>query len=333
MARPPEAFRDAAKGYVPVRVTNMAGVDLNTYRFDYDLTFAALLMNADGTIYHTYGGRDFSGATSHLSMDTFVALLKRTLPRHAAHKPVNRSVKLLTPEMLARRAKHKGKVDCVHCHTVHDWMTEAARAAGRFRQRDAFRWQDPFQVGLRLDKHRQTTVTAVTPDSPAAKAGLQPGDRILAMKGLRVATFGDIQRALHEAPDKATTLPLTLQRGKVTLRLGKDWKVPAPDVFAWRASMWPLSPKPGFGGRKHKDGIFKIGYLVTWGKNAHTGRNAARAGLRKGDIVVSVNGRKDFESEQHFQAWFRLTQKAGRRIPIEILRNGQPMTIKLKLLD
>ena len=38
-----------------VRVKNMAGVDLALYRFDYDLTFAALLMNADGTIYHTYG--------------------------------------------------------------------------------------------------------------------------------------------------------------------------------------------------------------------------------------------------------------------------------------
>ena len=123
----------------------MAGVDLNTYAFDYDLTFAALLMNADGTIYHTYGGRDFSDAMSHLSMDTFTALLEKTLPEHASHKPRPRKGKKRTPEDLARQAGHKGKVDCVHCHTVHDWMTAAARKKGRFKQRNAFRWQDPIQ--------------------------------------------------------------------------------------------------------------------------------------------------------------------------------------------
>ena len=57
---------DAAKGWVPVRITDMAGVDLSMFRFDFDLTFAVLLMNADGTIYHTFAGRDWTHADSHL---------------------------------------------------------------------------------------------------------------------------------------------------------------------------------------------------------------------------------------------------------------------------
>ncbi len=71
---------------MPVRVTNMAGVDLETYRFDYDLTFTALLMNADGTIYHTYGGRTWEDAQSHLSERAFADVLTRTLAEHAAYE-------------------------------------------------------------------------------------------------------------------------------------------------------------------------------------------------------------------------------------------------------
>jgi len=63
----------------------MTGVDLSVYRFDYDLTFAALLMNADGTIYHTLGGRDASSAMSQLAMPSFVRVLRETLEDHRVY--------------------------------------------------------------------------------------------------------------------------------------------------------------------------------------------------------------------------------------------------------
>jgi len=222
------------------------------------------------------------------------------------------------------------------------------RERGTFKLRDAWTWPDPIQIGLSLDKDVQTVIAAVKSGSAAAKAGLAKGDRIRTVDGQRVLTFGDLQRVLDAGGSGAHTLPVVYVREGVEktarLRLGKGWKEPTPLVFSWRSTKWPMSPKPGFGGRpldagqKRALGIakdqfaFKIGYLVTWGGNAYTGRNAQRAGLRKGDVVLSVAGESDFESMHHWHAWFRLTQKPGRTVDVKILRNKKPQTIRLPVL-
>ena len=130
-----------------------------------------------------------------------------------------------------------------------------------------------------------------------------------------------------------------------TLKLAGGWKEATPLVFSWRPSKWPLSPKPGFGGAElsprelkaaglPEDAFaFRIGYVVTWGPNAHTGRNARKAGLRKGDIIVSVAGKDDFENHEHFHAWFRLTQKPGTEIPVVRLRAGKRETVLLPVVE
>jgi len=323
----------------------MAGVDLNTFRFDYDLTFAALLMNADGTIYHTYGGRDFSSATSQLSMASFADVLDRGLATHAAHTPKKPRPRGKTVEDLGRAIGKTERHDCYHCHTVHDWMTQGARKRRRWRKRDVFRWQDPVQVGLRL---RGANVARVEAKSTAERAGLREGDLLTRVGRIEVLTFGDIQRGLHEtkAPGE---LRIEWRRGgknlSATLRLAKDWKIATPRVFAWRPSKWPLSPKAGFGGPQltrdqlkaaglaPKAFAFRVNYIVTWGKNSHTGRNAARAGIRKGDVVYSVARKTDFESVQHFHAWFRLKLKAGRSVRVELIRRGKRLTIDLPVVD
>ena len=45
----------AAKHFVAVRQVEMEGVDLNQFRFDHDLNWAAMFINADGTVYARYG--------------------------------------------------------------------------------------------------------------------------------------------------------------------------------------------------------------------------------------------------------------------------------------
>ncbi|MFM7832242.1 MAG: thioredoxin family protein, partial [Planctomycetaceae bacterium] len=41
--------------FVSVRQVEMKGVDLNQFQFDYDLNWAAMFLNADGTVYARYG--------------------------------------------------------------------------------------------------------------------------------------------------------------------------------------------------------------------------------------------------------------------------------------
>ena len=48
-------------------------------------------------------------------------------------------------------------------------------------------------------------VTAVDPDGPAAEQGFQTGDVILDVGGKAVANAGDMQKAMTEAKDQAST--------------------------------------------------------------------------------------------------------------------------------
>jgi membrane-associated protease RseP (regulator of RpoE activity) len=325
----------------------MAGVDLNVYRFDYDLTFAALLMNADGTIYHTYGGRDFTDPMSHLSMASFTELLKSTAKEHADYtpRPFTRKRPRI-PEDIGREAGHHGKVDCIHCHTIHDWMTVAAQRKKRWKYNDAFRYPDPIQIGLRLDRERQNRIVDVAKGSAAAMAGLRPGDTLLTANRFSVLTLADLQRALHEAPGIGRIKATYERDGRahgLRIYLDRNWKVATPEVYAWRSSKWQLSPKPGFGGKpltkaeREQLGLgkfaFRVGYLVTWGPNAHTGRNAVQAGIRKHDIVYSIGGKSDFKDMHHYHAWVRLKHKPGDTLEVLLIRGGKRIKVDLRLVE
>lgn len=331
----------------------MLGVDLSVFRFDYDLTFYSLLMNADGTTYHIYGGRDWRDPQSHLSIKSLVKVLGDTLADHAAHKPVARKRKRRVVEDLPpmkERIASGQKMECVHCHTVHDMQREHAREQKRFKREDIWIYPNLDQIGLTLDRDDQTLIAAVDRSgSPAYLAGLRVGDRLVGIGDRTIRTFGDAQQALHDVPAKSTRLKVRWERegeqrrGALVLR--SRWKEQTPEVFAWRPSKWSLSPKPGFGGRpltadeKSTLGLpadefaFKVRYLVTWGTNKYTGHNAHKAGIRKHDIVYSVCGKRDFEGMDHFHAWFRLTQKVGSTCEVLLLRGGKRITVKLPVLE
>jgi predicted metalloprotease with PDZ domain len=334
----------------------MAGVDLRTYTFDYDLTFAVLLMNADGTIYHRYGSRDHTSATSRLSMTSLVRVMKETLEDHAIYQKKPSPPPALPPRTIEEippmaRKLQKEKVNCFHCHMVNDAEREHAKEEKRW-SRDAVigQWPLPDRVGLSLDRDDQTLIGAVTPGSPAAAAELKAGDRLVRLGGARVRTHADVQWVLESAEGGATTIPVeSLREGDMMLlgklELEKGWKAVNELEFSWRPSVWPLDPKPGFGGRKlAKDDLealglppgafaIKIGYLVDWGSEAHTGRNARKAGLKEGDILLAAGGKSDFATELHFQSWFRFTQKPGTTIDLEVLRDGKRRQVKLPVVE
>lgn len=331
----------------------MAGVDLSVYDFDYDLTFAALLMNADGTIYHTYGGRTWEDPESHLSVDAFVDALEAGLETHAAHQidaPRRRRTETIEEiPWMAKRIEQGRAPECFHCHMVNDARTHTARDANRWTMDQLWRWPDPIEVGLTLERDRPTTVAAVEDGSPAAAAGIGPGARLLSIADQPVRTFGDVQRMLERAPRGTTTLPVVWTHDgepqTARLRLRRGWKEADPLTFSWRPSKWTLDPRPGFGGpRLGAEALaarglpadafaFRIRYIVDWGDHAHTGRNARAAGLRKGDVVLSVGGKDDFESVAHFHAWFRLTQTPGTTVDVVVLRGDERRTVRLPVVD
>jgi serine protease Do len=332
----------------------MAGVDLDVFRFDYDLTFAALVMNADGTVYHRYGGRDEKDSSSRLSVGALVRLLEDSLADHEAYRPSERPLvfpaKKRTIETIPTMARKlaKKKVDCFHCHFVPDAERSFAQEEGRFQPDDRWLWPRPEQVGLELDPLDATRIALVTTGSAAAKAGLLPGDRLGKVADQLVRSEADLQWVLEREKNVATAVALDFTRGaerrQATLELAAGWKVHTPLAFSWRPSMWNLRPNPGFGGDdlkpadKEKLGLakdafaFRVGYIIDWGEHPEDGRNAAKAGIRKGDVVVAVAGLEDAKGHRHFQSWFRLTRKAGEVVVVTVLRGGERVAVKLPVI-
>lgn len=354
MGRPSAELAAAAAPYIAVRVTDMRDVDLNVIRFDFDLTFAAVLMNADGTIYHRYGSRGADGAGTFLSQSSLAMLLRDAMADHRDHDRAPSPPRRRPPQpaielpVLRRKVAAGQRLECVHCHTINDATIADAFQRKAWRRDDAWVFPDPAQIGLVLDRERQAHVTAVTASSPAAAAGLRAGDEVISL-GVqrRVRTQSDVQWALHEAPFAANRLPVRFARdGKehdATIALADGWKRRPPELFSWRPLKWNLSPSCGFGGptldaaARAKIGLEKapfamrVQYLIDWGERAASGRAAKAAGLQKGDIVIAFAGKRDFRDFDHLHAWVGLTLTAGAETEIVVFRQGKEHVLRYRL--
>jgi membrane-associated protease RseP (regulator of RpoE activity) len=240
-------------------------------------------------------------------------------------------------------------LDCYHCHFVFDAERHQALRDGVWRPDMIWRWPTPGQVGLTLDAVEQERVVSVRADSPAARAGLRAGDRLLTIDGQRVLSGSDVSWALERARGGARALALAWTRGDArlegALELAAGWEVGDALTLSWRPSKWQLVPSPGFGGPalsagdKQRLGLapetfaLRVDYLVTWGPEARFGEEARRAGVRKGDVVLGVNGHTSFESHDHFQAWWRLNLQPGATAHVDLLRAGERRVAELTVLE
>ena len=334
-----------------VAITDMRSVDLARYPFDFDLTFAALLVHPDGHVYHRYGGRDVRSADRWLSEKSWIRLLETTLEEHERYEAS--STKMTPPEPLylekvpAYARRDKG--ECVHCHSINEALHDQARDEKRFDLDDIWVHPEPAVIGLDLDRDEQRRITSVDPDTPAAEAGLQVGDLLLTIGATPIASASDVMHALDATPMSGGELVVRYRREErtdtVNLRLREGWKRGTPYSFSWRASKWGLEPVPGFGGPAldqaerqrleipEESFAFRVQYMVTWGHRQRFGRAAGRAGLRNGDVVLSLAGKSDFRTVAHFHAWWRLTREVGEVVPIHVLRDGERVTIELKVIE
>ena len=101
---------------------NGAGVDLNLFQFDYDLTWAAFFMNHHGHIYARYGTRKEVAAESMMSETGLKVVMQKVLAAHAANpdlKPTGLKQPVLAPESFkSLPPKLKSGQQCMHCHQV-----------------------------------------------------------------------------------------------------------------------------------------------------------------------------------------------------------------------
>lgn len=315
----------------------MRGVDLNVFAFDYDLTWAAVLMNAEGTVYGRFGGRDAESPDKYLTLTGLTKAMRAALDAHR-----KRAGTLATPagpprfaeEYPAARRMKPGA--CIHCHQVYDFRREAMQGAGTWRREEAWVYPTPETIGLTLDADDGSRVAAVKSGSPVAKVGLRAGDSLVSIAGRPVASFADVQHALHLAPPLGK-VTVAWRRGsgewKSELDLPAGWRV--TDI-AWRASMWGLRPDPAVHGADLGDAEKKRLGLpekrLAFRQAKFVPPAAKEAGVREDDIILGLDDKPMEMTMLQFNAHVRLHYQVGDRVTLNILRGGKrvdlPMTLK-----
>jgi len=165
-----------------------------------------------------------------------------------------------------------------------------------------------------VDGRKGALISEVSPDSPAARAGLRAGDVVLEVDGSRVESPGDVARGVGLV-GPGHTAKLTVWRDKaersVEIVLGEapGERQVARLGFEVRPVTADIARQLN---RRSTDGV-----VVT---SVEEGTAAAEAGLRRGDVIVEVN-RRPVRTLADFDAATR-DVKRGERLTVRLERGA-----------
>jgi regulator of sigma E protease len=144
-------------------------------------------------------------------------------------------------------------------------------------------------------------VGVVQPNSPAAKVGLLPGDRILAINGRDMPTWDAL--ALAVLPKAGQELTVAIERAgqRQTLQIVPE----SVDKY----EMGSLGVLP-----KLRPEVIEV----------HPGRPAATAGLQAGDVVVGIDGREG-PSREDLVGVFK--KSPDKQVVLDVERGGQVIQV------
>ena len=154
------------------------------------------------------------------------------------------------------------------------------------------------------DADMQAIIGHVMPDSPAAKAGIQDGDRIVKLGAKENPTWEDV--GLKEVESAYQPMYLTIERN------GKRFDTTVTPTMGERSGL-------GYAGWDER-GEVQLGEITP-----HL--PADKAGLKKGDLLIAVNG-QPIHSLFKFQ---EITQNSGGKpVEIEFERNREKRHITVR---
>lgn len=154
------------------------------------------------------------------------------------------------------------------------------------------------------DADMQANIGHVMPDSPAAKAGIQDGDRIVRLDTKNNPTWEDV--GLKEVTGAYRPMRLTIERN------GRRFDTTVTPVLSERLGV-------GYAGWDER-GEIRFG-------GVEPGYPADKAGLKEGDLLLTVNG-QPVHSRIRFH---QITESSnGKPLELEFLRNGEKHAITVQ---
>ena len=340
--------------FVCARQVSTNGLDLEIFQYDTDQSFAVFILNADGTVYGRFGTRSHrTDWLGDVSLEGLSEALKGGLELHLNYPKNRKQVagkrggkpEVASPEKypsladkFTDRLNYTGDVakSCIHCHQIGDAQRSYYWNSGKqIPEKVLFPYPHPKTLGLILDPKQRATVQSVLPESIAEQSGLQAGDIIQLIDGQNPLSIADVQWVLHQTPAAGGNISLSVQRGNhrlsVELQLPPSWRQHGD--LSWRATSWAyrrmvtggmqLVPIDADKRQQLNLGKKKMALLVRHlGQyNAHAA--AKRAGLRKGDILVSYDDKADLTTESELFAHGLRNRKPGEKVSIVAIRGGK----------
>ncbi len=345
----------AKNNFISVRLVEMKGIDLGQFQFDYDLNWAAMFLNSDGTVYARYGTQSDQGPDAYNSIDGLINTMKRVVKAHKNYPqnkswfkekkggPVTQSNPLNLPGLSnpAKYARQTELSNCIHCHNIYDAIHNELYEKGKLSKNKLWKYPLPQNIGIEIDSAAGNVVKKVTAESAAGITGIREGDVICFIQEQRIFSIADIQWVLHGLSNEKEKIAITIKReGKdleKILMTKPGWKI---SDISWRASTWNLPPRLGMwtpladpktlresGLPSEKQTVF-----FKWiNRKMETGNAAWKAGLRTGDILTKVNGKEVNFKPNKFHTYIKLNFKPGDDINFEVFRKGDVKKITFKL--
>jgi len=319
-----------------VRLTSLRGVNLDVFEFDYDLTWMALFLSPDEGVLGRFGGRTPADADAYRTIDGLRFALEAALKRHRqgppSPKPPVRPPR--TVEQYPGFARFAPDA-CVHCHHAYDLRREMLQDKGTWTLAEVYVYPLPENVGWTLAVDPGNRISSVTAKSPADLAGMQAGDVLLQVNGLPVATFTDVQHALHKVPAAGELTVKYRRAGKAfdaALKLQQGWR---QTDLSWRRSLKGLEPGSGLHGDdlppQEKKQLGLSPKALAFRQGNFPTPQARRAGIQQNDIIVGVDGKTLEMTVRQFDAFIRLNYHKGETVTVDIFREGKRLELRMKL--
>ncbi|HEX9725332.1 MAG TPA: RIP metalloprotease RseP [Vicinamibacteria bacterium] len=162
-----------------------------------------------------------------------------------------------------------------------------------------------FMVGIErpVGLEDAPVVRFVSADSPAAAAGVETGDRIVALDGTPVESWLEVLDTFHLSPNQ--TLTMTLDRNGETVETKLAIEARGEEEIGYTGLFPAVQPRV--------EGLTE-------------GYPAEQAGLRQGDLLIKVDDEPIFSNQELIEA---IEGKQGQSVKVTILRDDAQQEVNV----
>lgn len=316
----------------------MDGVDIGLFDRDWHNTLYFFALNADEQIYLRYGGRDSRSQDSYLNLSSLELALQQGLELHRLYREgrlqKTERPKPLFPREIPLLVERTAAINrCVECHLIGDFLNLQREQNGTLdKLSHMYRSPDIRRIGIELDVPRGLVVKQVS--DPVESAGMRAGDRIVALEGTPVWTFGDLQYWYDKIRRDARTVSFTVERQGNRIPLS----VSLPERWWWTDITYresSVDPRVYFDSRPLTDaekqglGLRRDGFASAVTRSDMFAQMMKSHDLKVGDVIYSVDGTERDDIANTAELYIKLRKTAGDLVTLGVIRDGARMSMKL----